>query len=291
MKTQEGLFQRIFVPISSEFFPPSVFLTSAMLAQATKGSVSSLYVFENRLVDEVERFSNTYLSHYDREETEREIRREHLCQAEDVVFTDAKAYFQKRGIEFQTACREGGFLDVMKQEIVAQRYDVVVMGFEKEYLFEYRVLSEIAVPVWVEKGNSKHSVVAVCSNLAPNVRVPVISKQLAELLGWSLHLVYVIDTEDAVEVDVSGVRREPRSLQQLQERAGEFLKAMEAQGISVELVTGGFERETMKVAARLDPGVLVVGREQKQKGRLGLPARDWKKRMVQHCPCSVLFLK
>jgi hypothetical protein len=285
------MFQKILVPISSEFFPPAVFQTAAMLAQATKGTVSSVYVVEERMAAEVERFSDTYLSDYDRRETERELRREHQCQAEEVVFTEAMAFFQKRGIGFTTKCQEGGFLDVVKTEVQTKSYDLVVVGFEKEHLFEYQLLSEVPAPLWVEKGNPKQSILAICSNLAPNVQVPLISLRLAALLGWSLQMVYIIDTEDTVIVDEKAVRKERRSLAELQARADEFVRLMKTQGVGVEVAQGGFEREALRVAGRIEPGVMIIGREQKQRGRLGLPVRESKKKVLQHCKSSVLFLK
>ncbi|MBN1859860.1 MAG: universal stress protein [Candidatus Thermoplasmatota archaeon] len=285
------MFQKILVPISSEFFPPSVFQTAAMLAQATKGTVSSVYVVEEGITAEVERFSDTYLSDYDRRETERELRREHQCQAEQVVFEDATAFFQKRDIGFTTKCQEGGFLEVIKTQVTSGPYDLVVVGFEKEHLFEYRLLSEVSAPLWVEKGNLKQSILGICSNLAPNVQVPLVSLRLASLLEWPLQMVYIIDTEDTVTVDEKAVRKERRSLAELQARAEEFVRLLKTQGVSVEVARGGFEREALRVAGRIEPGVIIIGREQKQRGRLGLPMRESKKKVLQHCKSSVLFLK
>lgn len=285
------MFQRILVPISSEFFPPAVFQTAAMLAQATKGTVSSVFVIEERIAAEVERFSDTYLSDYDRRETERELRREHLCQAEQVVFEDATAFFQKRGIGFTTKCQEGEFLEVVKAQVTSGSYDLVVVGFEKEYSFEYRLLSEVPIPLWVEKGNPKQSILGICSNLAPNVQVPLMSLRLAALLGWPLHMVYIIDTEDTAVVDEKAIRKERRSLAELQARADEFVRLMKTQGVDVKVAHGCFEREALRVAGRVEPGVMIIGREQKQRGRLGLPVRESKKKVLQYSKSSVLLLK
>ena len=285
------MFQKILVPISSGFFPPAVFQTAAMLAEVTKGTVSSVYVAEERIAAEVERFSDTYLSDYDRRQTEQELRREHQRQAEQVVFKDAAAFFQKRGIGFTTKYQEGSFLEVAKTEVKTRSYDLVVVGFEKEHLFEYRLLSEMPAPLWVEKGNPKQSILGICSNLAPNVQVPLMSLRLAALLRWSLQMVYIIDTEDTVVVDEKAVRTERQSLAELQTRADEFVRLMKTQGVSVEVAQGGFEREALRVAGRLKPGVMIIGREQKQRGLLGLPVRESKKKVLQHCKSSVLFLK
>jgi nucleotide-binding universal stress UspA family protein len=284
------MYQKILIPISSEFFPPAVFQISALLAQASHGTVTSVYVYEKKIFDEVERLSDAYLSHYDKEETQREIRREHLRQAEQIVFESAKAFFKKRGVPLQTTCKEGRFIEIIKQEIAENNYDLIVIGFEKEYAFNYHLLSEVRIPIWVESGKGKKSILAVCSNLAPNKKVPPVSIQLASLLGWELHMIYIIDTEDTVEVDESGTRKEKKSLQELQKKAEHFVAMMKEKDIEVQLETGAFEKETLKAASKIQPGLIIIGREQKQKGLLGLPVKDSKKKVLEHCKCSLLFL-
>jgi hypothetical protein len=284
------LFQNIFVPISTEFYPPAVFHVSAQLAKASQGSVTSVYVYEKRIFDEVERVSNTFLSHYDREKTEQELRQEHLSQAEHIVFEDAKAYFQKRDIPLHTSVQEGSFLDIVKQQINEHHYDLVVMGFEKECYFDYRLLSEIPIPLWVEAGTGKNSILAVCSNLAPNKNVPPVSIQLSSLLGWTLHMIYIIDTEDTIEVDETLTRGKETSMATLQQNAQEFIVMMRQKGVEVQLVQGPFEREALKEASRIHAGVVIIGREQKQHGLLGLPIRDSKRKLLRHCKSSLLFL-
>jgi nucleotide-binding universal stress UspA family protein len=284
------MFKKILVPISSEFFPPAVFQISALLAQASHGTVTSIYIYEKKIFDEIERLSDTYLSHYDREETQREIRQEHLCQAEQIVFENAKAFFKKRDIPLQTTCKEGILDDIIKQEIAEKKYDLIVIGFEREYTFDYHLLSDVHIPIWIESGKGKKSILAVCSNLAPNKKVPLVSMQLASLLGWELHMTYIVDTEDTVEVDESGTRKEKKSLPELQQKAKHFMKNMKEKGIEVQLVTGTFEKETLRAASRIQPGLVVIGREQKQKGLLGFPVKDSKKKILEHCKCSLLFL-
>jgi nucleotide-binding universal stress UspA family protein len=284
------MFQKILVPISSEFFHPAVYQISALIAQASKGSVSSVYVYEEKVFDEVERRSNAYVSRFDLKEAAQQVRREHLQTAEQVVFEAANAFFKKRGIPFETRLRDGVLVDIIKEEVATQHFDLIVMGFEKEYTFDTRLLSEIPIPLWIEAGRGNKSILAVCSNLAPNVKIPEASIRLASLLGWELHMVYIIDTEDAVAVDESGVRGEKQSLENLQKTADGFVAMMKEKGLEVSVVTGAFEKETLKAASRYQAGLIIIGREQKQKGLLGLPVKDSKKKVLQHCKCSLLFL-
>lgn len=284
------MFQKILVPISSEFFSPAVFQLSALLTQPTGGSVTSVYVYEERLYDELERLSDTYLSHYEKEESERGRRIDHFRHAEQIVFEDAKAFFKKRNIPFESRFREGMLVDVINEEVKLHQFDLILMGFEKDSGFDFRLLSEVSVPLWVEAGKGNRSVLAVCSNLAPNIRVPEVSMWLAGVLGWSLHMVYILDPEDAVAVDASGLRGKQQSSVELRRNADAFVSRMRQKGVEVELMAGAFEKETLRAADRVEAGVVVIGREQKQKGLLGLPVRDSKKKVLQHCKCSLLFL-
>ena len=85
------------------------------------------------------------------------------------------------------------------------------MGFEKECLLNYRLLDELNLPIWVESISESRSILAVCSNLAPNQKVPDISVKLSEALGWDLQMLYVVDMGDSVEVDESGERSGKKS--------------------------------------------------------------------------------
>jgi nucleotide-binding universal stress UspA family protein len=284
------MFEKILVPISSEFFSPAVFQISGLLAQATGGSVTSVYVYEERLFDELERLSDTYLSYYEKEESERGRRVDHLRHAEQIVFEDAKAFFKKRDIPFESRFREGMLVDVINEEVKLNQFDLILMGFERECGFDFRLLSEVSVPLWIEAGKGDRSVLAVCSNLAPNLKVPEVSIRLAGLLGWELHMIYIIDTEDAVAVDASGLRGKKQSSVELRGSADAFISRMKQKGVEVQLVTGAFEKETLRAAERVGAGVVVIGRERKQKGLLGLPVKDSKKKVLQHSKCSLLFL-
>jgi len=288
---EEGvMFQKILVPISSEFFSPAVFQLSALLTQPTGGSVTSVYVYEERLYDELERLSDTYLSHYEKEEAERGRRIDHFRHAEQIVFEDTKAFFKKRDILFESRFREGMLVDVINEEVTLHQFDLVLMGFEKDSGFDFRLLSEVSVPLWLEAGKGNRSILAVCSNLAPNLKVPEVSIRLAGLLGWELHMVYIIDTEDAVAVDEAGLRGKQQSSAELRRNADAFISKMRQKGVEVQLVTGAFEKEIRKAAERIDAGVIIIGREKKQKGLWGLPVKDSKKKLLQHCKCSLLFL-
>ena len=131
---------------------------------------------------------------------------------------------------------------------------------------------------------------AVCSNLAPNQKVPEISYNLSKILGWELHMVYVIDIQDAVEVDIMGRRSETKSEQELLTRGHQFINEMGENGIDVTLVKGSLEKETAKAAEDIGAGLVILGREQKKKGILGIPVKGVKRKIAEKCRYSILFV-
>ena len=93
-----------------------------------------------------------------------------------------------------------------------------------------------------------------------------------------------------MEVDRQGKRSEKKQERDLQYSAQKFLDEMKTKNISVEIVKGSIEKETIKVAEKFNPQLIIVGREQKQKGLLGMPVKKLKKKMAEKCNYPILFL-
>ncbi|KYK22545.1 hypothetical protein AYK25_07180 [Thermoplasmatales archaeon SM1-50] len=284
------LFRSILVPISSEFYPPAVFQISAFLAKAFHSTVTSIYITEKRILDDFDRLSDAHLSFYEREEAQHNIRSKHLAQAEQIVFRDAKGFFKKREIPLQTKYLEGEFSEVIKNEIETNHYDLIIMGYGRACLIDYRLIDEISLPIWIESGADTDTLLAVCSNLAPNQKIQIFGQQLSELFEKKLHMIYVVDLEDPVIVDSTGKRSGKKTKEELIQKGQEFIDLMRQKGIQVNLVTGVFQKEVQKAARKINPRLILIGREQKQKGRLGLPIKNVKKRLAEYCDYSFLFI-
>jgi len=164
------------------------------------------------------------------------------------------------------------------------------MGFEKECLLNYRLLDEVNIPIWVESGYENKSILAVCSNLAPNQMVPEFSVKLSKLLGWSLNMLYVVDTQDTVEVDEMGRRSGKKPEKTLNDRGKQFVSDMHKKGIDVRLVRGILEKETAKAAEDFGAKLVIIGREQKKKKTLSLSVKSVKRKMAEKCRYSILFV-
>jgi hypothetical protein len=164
------------------------------------------------------------------------------------------------------------------------------MGFNKECVLNYRLFDEVKIPIWVVNKNDGKSILAVCSNLAPNIKVPDTSLKLSKLLNLELNMIYIVDIEDSVQVDAKINRSDKKTERDLLFIAQNFIQKMEEKGINVTLLKGSFEKELIKATEKFNPKIVIIGREQKKKGLLGLPVKNFKRKMVEKCNYSILYV-
>ena len=284
------MFQNILVPISSEFYSKDVIKRSIFLAETFNGKVHLLYIIEKKPLDEMERRTDTHLTHYDRTETHNDVLNQQRQTADDLVFEDAQQRLHKKNIDINTTIMQGEFSEVVTDEIEKNQYDLVLMGYGRGCMIDHRLINEIGIPVWIESGGHHNSILAVCSNLAPNQRVPELSLLLSKKLDWKLKMIYVTDVEDNVEVDKQGNRSSPKTLHELLSARQEFIEHMQEKGIGGKTVEGSLQKQSIKAARKIKAGLVIIGREQKKRGKLGFPVKKVKQKMAERCKFSLLFI-
>ena len=260
------------------------------MAETFHATVRLLYIIEEKPLIEMEKHSDTHRTHYDSKETKHELVMQRRKTADDLVFEDAKRLFQQKNIPIQQDIFQGEFSTVVTNEVEKEGYDLVVMGYEKGSMVDYRLLDELTASVWIEAGGHHESILAVCSNLAPNQKVPNISIVLADLFHWSLSMLYVIDTQDSVKVDENGKRSIKKSVTELKYAQQDFVESMRKKDIMVHTTEGPLEHETIKAAKEIAAGLIIFGREQKRRGSLGLPVKNIKRKMAERSRYSLLFI-
>ena len=223
-------------------------------------------------------------------ETKNEIIETHIQTADNIIFKDARYYFKNKKIPLEEKIIEGAFSEVVKSEINKKNYDLILMGFDRECVLNYRLFNEVNIPIWVESKGRGKSILAVCSNLAPNQKVPDLSMRLADFLDWNLNMIYVVDSGDNVQVDENGIRSEIKQKRDLISNGKMFIKNMNKKGIEVKLIEGSLEKETIKAADNLRADLVIVGREQKKKNIFGFPTKNVKRKIAEKCKYSVLFV-
>ncbi len=285
------MFKNILIPISSEFYQKNIFLRGVFLAEKYNSTISLKYIIEEKTLNQTDKRLDSYRTDFDKEITKKEIIRKHIHTADTIIFKEAERLFENKNITFDQEVIQGEFSTVIKGQINKHKYDLILMGFEKGCMLNYRLFEEIDTPIWVESGTDKKNILAVCSNLAPNQKVPEMSLRLSKILGWDLHMIYVVDTQDAIEVDDRGMRSEKKSEHELLAKGHRFILEMEKKGINATLVRGSLEKETAKAAEDIGAGLVILGREQKKKSILGIPVKGVKRKMAETCQYSILFVQ
>lgn len=288
--TDVNMFKNILIPVSSEFYRKEVLERSVFLAEKFKSKINLIYIIEEKTLNQTDKLSDAYRTHYDIKKTKKEIIREHIRTADDIIFKDAKLFLKNKGVPFEEKIVEGEFSKVVKSELSKNNYNLILMGFEKECTLNYRLFDEVNIPIWIESEGENNSILAVCSNLAPNQKVPEVSIRLSKLLDWDLNMLYVVDIEDSVEVDENGIRSAKKPEKNLVYKGRKFVEEMKEKGINANLVKGGLEKETIKAADKLRATLVIIGREQKKKSILGLPVKSVKRKMAEKCKYSILFI-
>lgn len=285
------MFKNILVPVSSEFYSKQVVYRSIQLAEHFKSTVTLLYIIEEKTIDQTERLTDAHRAYYDRIETQKDLMRKQQLTATQIVFDFASHLFEQKGLRFHHLIQYGEFSDVILDEIQKKKYDFVIMGYEKECMLHYRLLDELSVPIWIEINKSHEPrILGICTNLAPNQLAPMLSKEISKALDWELLLYYIMDRRDPVAVDTYGIRSSEKTLDELDTERQRFIDKMKEQHIDIETVVGGLEQQIMRKARKYDPSLIILGREQKRKGALGLPYGNIKRKLMEKCKYSLLFI-
>ena len=284
------MFENILIPVSSEFYSKKILERSVFLAERFKSTINLVYIIEEKTLHQTDKISDSFRTHYNRLETSNDIIKKNRLRVDNIILNDAKFFLKNKEIPFKEKIVEGEFSNVVKRELDENNYDLVLMGFEKGCILNYRLFDEVNVPIWIESDGESKSILAVCSNLAPNQKVPEFSVKLSGDLGWDLHMLYVVDMGDNVEVGETGQRSGRKSEKDLIFIGENFVEKMREKGINVRLVKGGLEKETVKAAEDIGANLVIVGREQKKKNIFGLPVKNVKKKIAEKCRYSILFV-
>lgn len=284
------MFKNILIPVSSEYYTKKILERGVFLAEKFKSTANLIYIIEEKTLDQTDKLSDSFRTHYEIEDTKKEIIGKQKQKADSIVFEDARVLFKNKRIPFEEKTVEGEFSTVIKNEINKKEYDLILMGFEKGCTLNYRLLNERDIPIWVESNGKGKSILAVCSNLAPNQKVPELSIKLADSFNWALHMLYVVDMQDNVQVDKTGRRSNRKTEGDLIHIGETFVEKMRGKNIDVQLVKGNLEKETFKAANKLGANLVVLGREKKKKGMLGLPVKNIKRKMAEKCRYCILFV-
>ncbi len=273
------IFRDVLLPVSSEFFPEKAVERAAEFSRIFGSNIHVLYIIEEKTMKKMEEVLQPFLTERQRKRIEEGMERMMESVAE-IVFDSVREMLPT----LSRNVRYGEFSDVIGEFVEKNNISCILTGFEKDCFIHYRLLESISMPIWVENGKGSR-IVGVCSNLAPNVKVPPFTIKLAEAMEKDARLLYIIDTSEKVIVNEEGNKKEAG----LEEMRGEGEKFMKKYGgqVKVEIVEGKLEEEMAKYARKNDADVTIVGREMKRRGVL---VKELRKEMVEKSHNSILFL-
>ena len=268
------------MPISSEFPPKNIFGRAKKFSEIFGSKIYILYITEEKTLRKVEEVAEPFLTEEQLKKMENSIIDKNK-EIADIIFEKVKNKFPVFNVE----TTYGEFSDEIIKFSEKNDITCIITEFEKECFLNYTLFEKIKIPVWVEAGEGGKVVMGVCSNLAPNIRVPDITLKIATAFGYDSKLLYIIDIEEKAEVDERGFKKE-KSLEELQKGAEKFAKKHE-KNFRVEIAIGSIEEKVAEFAEKFNPDVIVVGREMKKRK---LFCKELKLEMIEKLKNSLLFL-
>jgi len=274
------IFKKLLLPISSEFFNENVIERVKNIVEVFGSELVVAYIVEKKTMEKVNEVAELFLTEEQRKEMEEEVINESKLIA---------SYFFKK-IEKEIGEHEnmivfGEYSEEIKKIVEEKEITCVVTSFEKECLLKYRLFEMLPIPILVEFGKGEKRILGVCSNLAPNKRVPKITLEMAEKMNYEPFFIYIVDKEEKVEVDEHGHKIE-RDLDYLKMKAKKFVEKYKDKA-TIRVSIGTVENEAAKYADEINADLVVVGREMKRKGIFG---KEIKKEMVEKVKHSLLLL-
>ena len=285
---QTEIFERILVPISSEYFPVNAVKRAGELSEIFESTVEIVYIIEEKTLKKIDEVAESVNTVYERDELKKELAEKGNFMAHSVIFEEVDKFFKEKP---EKKVIEGEFTDVIIEEARIRKITCILMGFEKKCMLRYRLFEELDIPIWVEMDGGKKVVVGICSNLSPNKKVPKVTYAIAEALGYEPYIVYIVDTSDRVEVDERGERSLKKPVEYLLENGEKFVEKFKEKGIKTMVLEGPIEEKIGEIAGKLEASLVVVGREKKRRKILWVFCRDVKKEITEKTGHSLLFLK
>ena len=276
------LFKRLLVPISSEFSFEQIIIRAGALAKVFKSAVMVVYIIETKTIKNMGEVAESMLTEQQLKKMENDIISSATDIAKKIIFEQVKPVLP----DCEVAVSVGEFSEEVCRIAEKWHATCVVTRYERYCTLRYRLLEDLNIPLWVEQQLGKNPIVlGVCSNLAPNKRVPDLTIDLATTFKATPHLLYIIDIEEPVEVDEQGEKHQSTTAS-LTEYGQAFLRSYRdiAQG---HFSVGVLEDDIIRYTTRLNPDVVIIGREMKRKKFL---CREIKRDIVVRMEHSVLFL-
>ncbi len=147
------MFSDILVPISSENISEDVLIRAIHLAELFQSKLTFLYIIEEKTLYQTDKLSEEYLSSHMRVQTKKDILWGQNQTAKTIVFDDVKKLLFTKNIIWDEKIVQGEFSTIIQNMVQNHPYDLIVMGYQKECLLNYRLLDNFTIPIWIVTKN------------------------------------------------------------------------------------------------------------------------------------------
>ncbi len=284
------MFTKIVVAISSEFMSEGPIIRAAQLAEKFNSEVKLVYIIEEKVLKTLDKVAEGVQTYQEREKIKKDIIENHGARSGEMILKKFETILKKKGINAKKKIVRGEFSEIIKLEIEKEKSDLIIMGFQRSCLLGYRLFQDLDIPIWIESNEKLKKILAVCTNLAPNEKVPKVSMALAKSYNAELSMIYVIDTTDRIMVDKNLRRSEKKDKQTLIEEGNKFKENMEKKGLKTDVAIGGLEKLIREKEKKIKANLIIIGREQKKRRILGVYYRNPRLKIAEKTKHSILYL-
>jgi nucleotide-binding universal stress UspA family protein len=284
------MFTKILIAISSEFMSEGPIKRAVEFAEKFNSEVKLLYIIEEKVLETMDKVAEGVQTYQEREKIKKDLIENHGVRSGEMILNKFEMKLKKTGINTKKKMVRGEFSEIIKHEIEKEKSDLIIISCQRSYLLNARLFQDINIPIWIESNERINKILAVCTNLAPNKKVPKISMALAKSYNAELSMIYVIDTKDRIMVDTNLRRSEKKDKQILIEEGKKFKENMEKKGVKTDVVIGSLEKIVREKEKKIIANLIIIGREQKKRRLLGVYRRNPKLKIAEKTKHSVLYL-
>ena len=188
------MFNKILLPLPSEYFPLNAVKRVIQLAPKFKSKVYLEYIFEDQVMDKVDNVTSGAIPVQLLEEMAEEVKYAGVGSESTLFFDEIQNLAEDKNIEFQKIIHTGVHSDKILGCIKDKNIDLMVTEFRSDTLLKYRIFYDSPAPVWLEhSGRRIENICGILTNLSPNLLVPKFSFNLVRKFKVPMTYYYVID--------------------------------------------------------------------------------------------------
>ncbi len=280
------MFNKILVPLPSEYFPELAVKRAIDLASKFGSNVCLLYIYEEREMEKIlTRGSSHALTGHNINKIECMLIEKEMNGESEVYFKKAEQFAKFKKIKFQKFTGKGLFSEEILKKIKSEKIDLIVSEFHPDVLLKYSIFYDSPISVWIERSPGKiQNIYGICTNLAKNIKVPKYAAGLGKGFGSSVRFNYVFDAEKT-EATKSEIAKSKKFLKGLEKKYRPEVQDFKTYFFTQDIL------KYLKTSFKINRSDLVILGRFEKKGGMLFQTVDRKIEVCKKIPVNVLILK